>query len=488
MRSYQLAWKRAAERIPVKVSDESVGSQGGRGELGWAGRVILRAVSKYSNMSAPGIEEYRGDKKSKREDLNPFAVGSPISFVPKLGPDVKPADFDSPFFNYIYRHPQVGNVGFVRIPTFSVKDPMKNVEVFAELIEHFEKTTDALVIDMTNNGGGSVFYTYALLSMLSNQALATPQHRMAITSEELKEAAEIKEAIRIIRATRNPSETAKKTMGKSLHGYPVNADTLNKIEAYADFLLSHEVTNNADGPVLTRPFHLWAADKINPSTQATYTKPIVLLINEKDFSAADFSAEILKQNNRALLYGNNTGGAGGYVLQKTLTSRLGVAGFSVTGSVAAMPDEPPIEGRGVAPHIVHKATAEDFSTGFTPYGRGVNMAVMAAVLAHKKNMTPQEFIDSLEEKAAKKAAQKTAEESKTAAKGIVLAKFNEAGEIEVVSQKSAEEKASTAEPTQSPSTEEKKEPSSTPEERKEPSSPPPEGPKSEGEGKFEGYS
>jgi hypothetical protein len=39
-----------------------------------------------------------------------------------------------------------------------------------------------------------------------------------------------------------------------------------------------------------------------------YTKKIVVLINELDFSAAEFLAAILQDNKRATLFGESTGG------------------------------------------------------------------------------------------------------------------------------------------------------------------------------------
>lgn len=54
-------------------------------------------------------------------------------------------------------------------------------QAFRELITHFQKETDALFIDQVNNPGGSVFYRYALASILSDYPLTMTQHRLRLT-------------------------------------------------------------------------------------------------------------------------------------------------------------------------------------------------------------------------------------------------------------------------------------------------------------------
>ena len=413
-RSFEIAWEKTPERIPIKIGGDGFKPpKGVSQELVWAGKTIRKAINTYSDMSAShltevnknfeGVDLYAKRRKKDLDDINPFALGSPISFVPPLGKMVQKPTLKGSFVHYIYRHPQVGNVGYLRIPSYSVGDPVKNVEAFAEIIKHFEDATDALVIDQVNNPGGSVFYLYALASMLSKNALATPKHRMAITSAELKQAQNIKNAIRMIRNTKRPTETARKVMGKSIHGYPVNGDVLNKMDAYADFILSHKATNKPGEPVITEPFHLYAANKINPSTKANYSKPVMLLINEMDFSGGDFFPAIMKDNHRAVLFGNRTSGAGGYVTGENFPSRLGLDSFRITGSLVDRPNGTHIENNGVQPDIEYKVDRNDFETDFLTLRTSINkmlpQVVKYAADAQKKGISFADFVASEKEKA-----------------------------------------------------------------------------------------
>lgn len=144
----------------------------------------------------------------------------------------------------------------------------------------------------------------------------------------------------------------------------------------------------------------------DPARGPAYTGPILLLVDELDGSAAEVVAATLQDGRRAVLLGATTSGAGGerrWVERHrlcppdevgpaapteegcvprelaTVMERLGVAGFSVTTTLArrAGPEGSPgasftpIANVGVAPDIAVEITAEDLRTGFEPYRRAV---------------------------------------------------------------------------------------------------------------------
>ncbi|MBI4425772.1 MAG: protease-like activity factor CPAF [Elusimicrobia bacterium] len=318
------------------------------------------ASGRRPEMLSPLSRELAGD--------NPFAIGARKSWVPDLGEKLWEAGGDEPLYAYLYRAPDNRIIGYVRIPSYTPSDAAKAVKQFGELMAKFEKAADALVIDQVNNPGGAVFYLYALASMLSDQALRTPRHRVSITQNDVVDASKL---LALEPHVKN-DEDAKAKLGAELSGYPVSYQAFRYLVQYARFLIDQW---NA-GRVLSAPTHLYAVDHINPSTVARFTKPILLLINELDFSGGDFFPAILQDNKRATLFGARTAGAGGYVGQVEFPNALGVQSFSYTGSIAERVDGEPIENLGVRPEIEHAPGAEDAQDGFKGYAKAVNEAVL----------------------------------------------------------------------------------------------------------------
>ena len=137
---------------------------------------------------------------------------------------------------------------------------------------------------------------------------------------------------------------------------------------YARFILSELKA----GRRLTRPVHLFGMDKIAPHPQARYTKPILVLVNETDFSAGDFFPAILQDNGRAKIFGVRTAGAGGGVKSVEFPNQVGIAGLSYTWTIAERPNGQPIENLGVTPDIAYQITADDLRTDFSGYKAAVN--------------------------------------------------------------------------------------------------------------------
>jgi hypothetical protein len=260
-------------------------------------------------------------------------------------------------------------IGFIRIPTWHPYNQGSWIDLLANVVPLLESETDALVIDETDNGGGSI----CLVNFITGFFTPNP----------------IKELLFQIKA---------------------NKDWLLEFEYYLDYCEGQKGANKADcaiiknivdelrraiaaGDRLTAPFSICGDDgNIHPVVDSTgkryvYTKPILVLINEFSISAADMFPAPLQDSGRAKLFGANTCGAGGSV---RTTEKLGYSEFQVSQTeslaVRSKPTTAPdgtstvyIENVGVAPDIPYEITIDDFLGGYQGYRNAVDDAVRTMV-------------------------------------------------------------------------------------------------------------
>jgi hypothetical protein len=294
----------------------------------------------------------------KAEDSNLGSIEGPI---PNLGELIWESDVSSPFRAYIYKNELDQKIGFVRIPSYHSEE--LEAQKFSEIITYLEKHSDALVIDQTNNPGGYVFYLYAIASMLSPEPLVVPSHRMTLTQEDVVAAKEL------LKVLKNGSAAFEGET--SIQGYPVSENFVLQLVKY-----NHQIVSEWNkGHKFTDSVYLYGIDMITPNPKGCYSKPILMLINELDFSCADFLPAILQDNRRAVMMGTKTAGAGGLLTSMSYPNRLGISGLSMTGSIARRIDNKPIENLGVTPDIVYEVTAKDLTDGYVDYIKAINKAV-----------------------------------------------------------------------------------------------------------------
>ena len=260
------------------------------------------------------------------------------------------------------------------------------VQSFQAIINKFEKETDMLVIDQVHNPGGAVFYLYALASILSDKTLATPHHRMALTPQHAFSA---QGNLKKLEAIRTEADILKVLGAKEISGYPIDLNFIEHYKSFLNFILDQW----AEGHFLTDPYFLFGANYIHPSTKGTYTKPILILVDELAFSGGDFFPAILQDNHRATVFGTRTAGAGGYVSAGTLNNRLGVMGYHLTGSVAVRPDglDSRLENLGVTPDIQYTITPNDYVNNYRGYVAAVQSVIESMVPPRTTTpQTPQE--------------------------------------------------------------------------------------------------
>lgn len=270
---------------------------------------------------------------------------------------------------YIYRHPEGYKVGYIRIPHYLLDNGQMNE--FGKLISMMEEYTHALIIDQVDNFGGLVNAQYQLASMLTDKPLFAPYHRFKITQKDVLEAYETLEMIKLIEKT--VDGTIKLDHGE------MDEDEENQVNFQQLLFFKDYCENILDswkkGLTLTNLSPVIGIDQINPHPKYNYSKPILMLINELDFSGGDFMPAIMQDNQRALLFGARTAGAGGCVSGFQFLNSNGIASCHYTFSIAERMNAKKLEDLGVTPDIPYTVKLDDLQNDYRNYVKLANKAI-----------------------------------------------------------------------------------------------------------------
>jgi len=314
------------------------------------------------NMLSPLYERMcsalkRYENQSDDEYEHP-TLGCKKSGLPPLGEVVWETVEKFNFHAYLFRTQDKRVVGYIRIPSF---EPGNNAERkigdLADLINLFEMTSDALIIDLIDNPGGQAIYTYAVASLCSKTPLRVYLERQTITTDDVHHAyAKLN--------NENPSIDF-------ISGYPVDAKFFEEEKKHNRFIIDQW----NQGHTLTDSSYNFGISVLKPHPWANCTKPIMVLVNHMDISAADFFPAILQDNKRATIFGSRTAGAGGYIVRESHQNLFGINFYSLTGSIAERFDKKPIENLGVTPDVPYEVTPDDLQNNYQGYLQAVNDAL-----------------------------------------------------------------------------------------------------------------
>ena len=355
--TYTLAWKKS--NIPYGGSPslpKSVTGRQARSQQGYMD--VLNEMWNWSALTTDTV--FQGEALDEEGNSGPrrYVLGYgakqptfalPPSFVQRLGKT--PAEFH---FSGTYEANGL-RIGYLRLPNFSPQTPNVINELDAE-IEYLNKNTDGLVLDVTRNTGGGCYMLEVAQRVMRNE--------FWFFGEE-------------VRPTWDRIQNLQAILEFSRQQ---NADT------WVITALSHNVDRllaaYRSGSHRTEPIPACMFQHVAPvwhyqPLETHYSKPLIVLMDEFSTSAGDIFPAMMQDNNRGLLVGTRTNGAGGSIsswsagpLTEGLVSNTNTLVVR-KDYVANAPDLPAnryVENTGVRPDVViDRMTRENLMNAGRPF-------------------------------------------------------------------------------------------------------------------------
>ncbi len=292
-------------------------------------------------------------------------IPSKRGYFPFLGAPIWQAPSHHTFFAYLFSFPlgkQVATIGFIRIPTYSFENSEKAVQDFALAIDTFQRRADLLVIDQTDNSGGSILTMYSLLSMLTDLPLDVLRHDVCLNEADVYLSYKQWAVFDGIQS----DEKAKATLGRAFEGYPVSSSFVAAMQERNRLLIQEWQKGQ-----MFIPGFLYGISSITPHPQIRFSKPILCLIDPLDMSCGDFFPAILQDNQRAILMGQQTAGAGGFVNRIEFPCQNSIKHIDLTASMAKRKSGEYIENNGIKPDVEYIPTVIDLQNNYVEYTQAI---------------------------------------------------------------------------------------------------------------------
>jgi C-terminal processing protease CtpA/Prc len=241
-------------------------------------------------------------------------------------------------------------IGILRLPEYGDENFAAMVAMALQMLE---PEVDVLVIDQANNPGGYVSTVSLIMSFFVDQSTKDAMFAVRPSRSWLNRFAELNALIEQMLVA-DPNDLV-----------------ANAFKPRFNYLEQLFRSSLEERRFLTEPFSLdmtGALGVINPHPTVRFTKPVLMLINEFDFSGGDVFPALMQDSGRAKLFGNRTTGAGGNVSE---FGPLTVSGtkFNLTESLIIRPNGGYIENLGVTPDVQYSITEKDFNDGYKDYTR-----------------------------------------------------------------------------------------------------------------------
>ena len=234
-------------------------------------------------------------------------------------------------------------------------------------IAFMNANTDALIVDVTRNPGGSINYAESIAQRLVPTSFETVGFEIRATATWI---ATFDAALRSAQQSGAPASVVtslRNDLDEIIAAFNENRGRTAPISL------------NASGSLILDP------------AAVVYSKPLMILVDEFSASAAELFASIIQDNHRGVLFGMRTMGAGGSVVSFDATAYT-EADVSIAVSLAnrgrlvTTPDYPPapyIENIGVRPDLVADImTRANLMTGGVPFTQAFVNAIVQYATPH----------------------------------------------------------------------------------------------------------
>lgn len=235
----------------------------------------------------------------------------------------------------------------MRQPTYSVPDGDAYVATYKAILDQYDGLVSALVIDQTNNPGGSAFYAEKFVRLFAKQKTRGSVQR----------------------------HNADRKWLQTYQAVAKEVDPTLQSEVARLFLHRAKLVEAAydAGEPLTEPMGLFGSEYLEPHADYTWTKPVLLLANELAGSCGDIVPMLMQRNGLAKVFGERTMGLGGNVEDMPVLTNSRIlmkmtrglfTTYEPSGQYRAVDF---VENNGIAPDLPFRPTVADARAGFVGY-------------------------------------------------------------------------------------------------------------------------
>lgn len=294
-------------------------------------------------------------------------TGNPLPFFPLGATFIERKK--EPYYTGIFVEGEK-KIGFIRIQGYAVPRDLA-FEELEEEISYLEKNTDALILDQTKNTGGAWCFTMGIASFFFDKPFKE-------TSDQWRANRDLLSRLENLEKDGEMDDNDKKIL-KQLIGNLRGAMKTGKL--------------------LTDPMPICAFDgniepyKNKDGEQITYTKPVLIIVDELAVSGGDYFPALMQDTGRAVIFGAPTMGGGGTI--ETVTTAVGYSEINISRTISLGWREPEIEmmngkkthyleGVGTIPDIEYKITMKDIKDNYKSYREAALISVMALIPSKKE--------------------------------------------------------------------------------------------------------